>query len=54
VDYKAPKRALVDGAVWFALLGMGLRADAVRRHYPSKTLAPPEPGPAPPASQTVR
>ena len=54
VDYKAPKRALVDGAVWFALLGMGLRADAVRRHYPSKTPAPPEPGPAPPASQTVR
>lgn len=34
VDYRTSKRALVDGAVWFALLGMGLEAGAVRRHYP--------------------
>ncbi len=41
VDYRTPKRALVDGAVWFSLLGMGVRAEAVRRHYPGKTLSPP-------------
>jgi AcrR family transcriptional regulator len=41
VDYRAPKRSLVDAAVWFALLGMGLKEDAVRRHHTHKTLPAP-------------
>lgn len=39
VDYKMPREALLEQAVWFALLGMGLREKAIKRHYNPKALA---------------
>jgi AcrR family transcriptional regulator len=38
VDYRASKRALVDAAVRFALLGLGLEAASVRRHCAGRAL----------------
>ncbi|MBK8000551.1 MAG: helix-turn-helix transcriptional regulator [Verrucomicrobia bacterium] len=39
VDYEATREELVQQAVWFALRGVGLRDDAIKRHYNPKTLA---------------
>ena len=39
VDYKASRAKLVEHAVWFALRGMGLKEEAIRRHYNPKALA---------------
>jgi AcrR family transcriptional regulator len=39
VDYKVSKQALVEQAVWFALLGVGLKEQAIRRYYNPKALA---------------
>ncbi|MGH7875143.1 MAG: TetR/AcrR family transcriptional regulator [Candidatus Binatia bacterium] len=38
VDYKVSKQELVSQATWFALLGVGLKEDAVRRYYSPKAL----------------
>jgi AcrR family transcriptional regulator len=39
VDYGAPRDKLVEQAVWFALRGMGLTEEAIRRYYNRKALA---------------
>lgn len=39
VRYKATKETLVEQAVWFALLGAGLKGEAVKRHYNPKALS---------------
>jgi AcrR family transcriptional regulator len=39
VDYKLSQEALVEQAVWFALLGAGLKADAIKRYYHPKALS---------------
>ena len=39
VDYGVPRDKLVEQAVWFALRGMGLKEEAIRRHYNPKALA---------------
>jgi AcrR family transcriptional regulator len=39
VDYEAGKEELVEQAVWFALMGMGLKEAAIRRHYNPKGLS---------------
>jgi AcrR family transcriptional regulator len=39
VDYGAPHDKLVEQAVWFALRGMGLKEEAIRRYYNRKALA---------------
>ncbi len=39
VDYEATREELVQQAVWFALRGVGLRDDAIKRHYNPKALA---------------
>lgn len=39
VDYKVSKDVLVEQAAWFALLGIGLRESAIRRHYNPKALS---------------
>lgn len=33
VDLNATREQLVEKCVWFALLGIGVKADAIRRHY---------------------
>ena len=38
VNYKVSKQELVSQATWFALLGVGLKEDAVRRYYSPKEL----------------
>jgi AcrR family transcriptional regulator len=38
IDYKVSKEELVSQATWFALLGIGLKQDAVRRYYCPKAL----------------
>ena len=38
VDYKVSKEELVSQATWFALLGVGLKKEAVRRYYTPKAL----------------
>jgi AcrR family transcriptional regulator len=38
IDYKVSKEELVSQATWFALLGIGLKQDAVRRYYSPKAL----------------
>lgn len=38
VNYKVPKEELVSQATWFALLGIGLKDEAVRRYYSPKAL----------------
>jgi hypothetical protein len=38
VNYKIPKEELVSQATWFALLGIGLKDEAVRRYYSPKAL----------------
>ena len=39
VDYDATPNELVQQAVWFALRGLGLRDEAIKRFYSPKTLA---------------
>jgi AcrR family transcriptional regulator len=39
VDYGVPKEKLVEQAVMFALRGLGLKEEAIRRHYNPKALA---------------
>jgi AcrR family transcriptional regulator len=38
IDYKVSKEELVSQATWFALLGIGVKQDAVRRYYHPKVL----------------
>lgn len=39
VAFKVSHNALAEQATWFALLGMGLKAEAIRRHYNPKAFA---------------
>ena len=39
VDYGVPREKLVEQAVWFTLRGMGLKEEAIKRHYNPKALA---------------
>jgi AcrR family transcriptional regulator len=39
VEYHAPREELVQQAVWFALRGLGLKDEAIKRYYNSKALA---------------
>lgn len=39
VDYEATREELVQQAVWFALRGVGLRDEAIKRHYRPTALA---------------
>jgi AcrR family transcriptional regulator len=39
VAFKATPAAQLEQAVWFALLGMGLQPEAIRRHYNPKAFA---------------
>src|SRR5262249_16385327 len=39
IDYHVPRPELVEQAVWFALLGMGLRNQAIKRHYNPRALS---------------
>jgi AcrR family transcriptional regulator len=39
VDYGVPRDKLVEQAVWFALRGLGLKEEAIKRYYNSKALA---------------
>jgi AcrR family transcriptional regulator len=38
IEYKVSKEELVSQATWFALLGIGVKQDAVRRYYHPKVL----------------
>ena len=38
IDYKVDREELVSQATWFALLGLGLREEAVKRYYSPKAL----------------
>jgi AcrR family transcriptional regulator len=40
IDYDADRNTLVEQATWFALLGVGVKEEAIRRHYDPKALAP--------------
>lgn len=39
VDYQATREELVHQAVWFALRGLGLKDEAIQKHYNPKALA---------------
>jgi AcrR family transcriptional regulator len=39
VDYRLSREKLLEQAVWFALRGMGLKEEAIRRHYNPEALA---------------
>lgn len=39
VPYGVPREKLVEQAVWFTLQGMGLTAEAIRRHYKPRALS---------------
>jgi AcrR family transcriptional regulator len=39
VDYGVSREKLVEQAVWFALRGMGIKEETIRRHYNPKALA---------------
>jgi AcrR family transcriptional regulator len=39
VDYGLPRDKLVEQAVWFALRGLGLKEEAIKRYYNPKALA---------------
>ena len=39
INYKVTKETLVEQAVWFALLGAGLKDEAIKRHYNPKALS---------------
>jgi AcrR family transcriptional regulator len=38
IDYKASTETLVEQATWFALLGVGLREESIKRYYSPKAL----------------
>ncbi len=38
VDYEASREELVQQAVWFALRGLGMKDEAIKRHYSPKAL----------------
>ncbi len=39
VDYRLPLEPLIEQAVWFSLRGMGVKDEAIRRHYSPEKLA---------------
>jgi AcrR family transcriptional regulator len=39
VDYGVPREKLIEHTVWFALRGLGMKDEAIRRHYNPKALA---------------
>ena len=39
VDYGVPRDKLIEHAVWFALRGLGMKDESIRRHYNPKALA---------------
>ncbi len=39
IDYRVSKDELVEQATWFALLGVGLREEAIKRYYNPKALS---------------
>lgn len=39
VNYEATREELVQQAVWFALRGLGMKDEAIKRHYNAKALA---------------
>jgi len=39
VDYGAPREKLIEHTVWFMLRGVGMKDEAIRRHYNPKALA---------------
>jgi AcrR family transcriptional regulator len=39
VDYGLPVEALIEQAVWFSLRGMGVKDEAIRRHFNTESLA---------------
>lgn len=39
VDYEAPRTQLVEQAVWFALRGLGLKEEVIKRNYNPKLVA---------------
>jgi hypothetical protein len=39
IDYKVSKDALVEQATWFALCGVGLAEESIKRHYNPKALS---------------
>jgi AcrR family transcriptional regulator len=39
VDYRVPRAKLIEQAVWFTLRGLGLKEEAIQRHYNAKALA---------------
>ena len=38
VDYQVPRDQLIEQAVWFSLRGMGVKDEAIQRHYNPKAL----------------
>jgi AcrR family transcriptional regulator len=39
IDYRVSKDALVEHATWFALLGVGLREESIKRYYNPRALS---------------
>jgi hypothetical protein len=39
INYNASKETLVEQAAWFALVGIGLKEEAIHRHYNPAALA---------------
>ncbi len=39
IDYKVSKEELIKQAVWFTLLGIGMKEEAIKRYYSPKALA---------------
>lgn len=39
VDFGVPREKLIEHVVWFALQGIGMKEEAIRRHYNPKALA---------------
>ena len=38
VDYEMPREQIIEQAVWFSLRGMGVKDEAIQRHYNPKAL----------------
>jgi hypothetical protein len=38
LDYGASKEKLIEQAVWYALLGIGMKHETIRRSYVSETI----------------
>jgi hypothetical protein len=39
VDYGVSREKLIEQTVWFALRGVGLKEEVIKRHYNAKALA---------------